>query len=67
MTQSEIDQAVAHALGEDLREINRLGFTLLDPHVPFFDPECDVQDPQAIDWDASSGAPTVKSFHNIAA
>ena len=67
MTQSEINHAVAKTLSEDICEINRLGFTLLDPNVPFFDPECDTQDAQVIDWDASAGETAVKSFRSIAA
>ncbi|MEZ6093459.1 MAG: hypothetical protein R3C03_04355 [Pirellulaceae bacterium] len=67
MTQTEINQAVAETLGEDIYEINRLGFTLLDPRIPFFDPECDTQDAQVIDWDASAGESAVKPFRSIAA
>ena len=67
MTQSEINQAVAQTLGEDIREINRLGFGLLDPQVKFLDPECDTQDPQVLDWDASASGATVQSFHDVAA
>lgn len=67
MTQFEIDQAVAQTLGEDVREISRLGFSLFDPNVPFFDPECDVQDPQVIDWDAPNRGTAVQAFHEVAA
>jgi hypothetical protein len=66
MTQFEIDQAVARTLGEDIHDISTLGFSLLDPQVEFFDPECDCQEPQVLDWDGATGA-TVQSFHNVAA
>lgn len=67
MTQSEINHAVAQSLGEDINEINRLGFSLLDPQIEFFDPECDAQDPQVIDWDGDAGEASVQSFHHMAA
>ena len=66
MPQHEIDQAVARTLGEDIREIRKFGFSMLDLKVEFVDPECDCQDPQAIDWDGCDGA-SVESFHEIAA
>jgi hypothetical protein len=67
MTQSEIDQAVAQSLGEDIHEIRGHGFSLIDPHVEFFDPECDAQEPQVIDWDAPVSGATVQSLHEVAA
>ena len=67
MTQFQIDQAVARTLGEDIRDVSKLGFSLLDPQVEFFDPECDCQDPQVLDWDGSIDGATVQSFHNVAA
>lgn len=67
MTQSEVNQAVARTLGEDIRDVNMLGFTILDPQVEFFDPECDCQDPQVLDWDASVFEPGVQSLHEVAA
>ena len=67
MTQFEIDHAVSEALGEDIREISKLGFSLLDPQVEFYDAECDSQDPQVLDWDDSVGGATVQSFHEVAA
>ena len=39
MTQSEINDAVSQALGEDINEVNRRGFDLFDPFDPNFDPE----------------------------
>jgi hypothetical protein len=66
MTQFEIDQAVARTLGEDIHDISTLGFSLLDPQVEFFDPECDCQEPQVLGWDGATGA-TVQSFRNVAA
>ena len=67
MTQFEIDQAVARTLGEDLSEIKNFGFSLLDPQVEFFDPECDGQEPQVLDWDASPFEAGTQSFHQVAA
>jgi hypothetical protein len=67
MTQYEIDQAVARTLGEEIRDVSKLGFSLLDPQAEFFDPECDAQDPQVLDWESCSGQVTVQSFHKVAA
>ena len=55
MTQTEIDHAVAQTLGEDIHEIRSFGFSMLDPQVEFFDPECDRQDPQVLDWEGCAG------------
>ena len=65
MTQFEIDQAVADALGENIQDVRRLGFSLLDPQVEFIDPECDCQEPQVLDWDGDG--PIVQSFFRVAA
>jgi hypothetical protein len=51
MTQNQLDRLVADATGEDLREIQRLGFSLADPIDVEFDPEPDELSPQMIDWD----------------
>lgn len=51
MTQSEINDAVSQALGEDINEVNRRGFDLFDPFDPNFDPEPNDLPPQVIDWD----------------
>ena len=50
MTQNQLDHEVAHVLGEDVREIQRHGFTLADPDIVNFDPEPYLT-PQIIDWD----------------
>ncbi len=50
MTQNQIDRLVAEATGEDLREIQRIGFGLVDPDIVNFDPEPYLP-PQIIDWD----------------
>ena len=50
MTQNQIDCLVAEATGEDLGEIQRLGFNLADPIDVEFDPEPYLP-PQIIDWD----------------
>jgi hypothetical protein len=52
MTQSELNHAVSQATGDDVRDISRLGFSLVDQNDRNFDTECDCQDPQVIDWDA---------------
>ncbi|WP_425619157.1 hypothetical protein NA78x_002892 [Anatilimnocola sp. NA78] len=49
MTQCELDAAVSAATGEDLREIRRLGFSVVSP----LDIELDAEPlPQLVDWDA---------------
>ena len=67
MTQSEIDNAVARTLREDISEVQEFGFSLLDPQVEFFDPECDRQEPQVLDWDASPFESGTQSFHHVTA
>ena len=51
MTQSQIDRAVSRALSEDVHGIHQRGFSLVDPDNDDFDPECDSQKPQMINWD----------------
>jgi hypothetical protein len=51
MTQQQIEAAVCLATGEDLCEIQRLGFSLADPVDVDFDPE-PYEAPSVIDWDA---------------
>ncbi len=65
MVQFEIDQAVAEKLGEEIHNVQRLGFSLIDPQEEFVDPECDCQDPQVLGWDGD--VPEVESFHSFAA
>lgn len=51
MTQAQLDELVASATGDDLREVRRLGFHL----VATGDVDLEEQDfhwpPQAVDWD----------------
>ena len=65
MTQFEIDQAVAETLGEEIHNVQCHGFSLLDPQEEFFDPECDCQEPQVLDWDGDT--PAVQSFLSVVA
>ena len=51
MTQDTLNRAVAQATGEDLSEIRRLGFNLVDPFERDFDPELEDLHPETIDWD----------------
>ena len=51
MTQDTLDRAVAQATGEDLNEIRRRGFNLVDPVEVDFDPEPEDLLPEMIDWD----------------
>lgn len=50
MTQQQLDEAVALATGEDMREVRHLGFSLADPADVVFDPE-PWMPPQTVDWD----------------
>ena len=52
MRQERINQLVARATGENLREIRRMGFTIADPAEVRFDPEPKRQRIRTIDWDA---------------
>lgn len=51
MSDTEFNQLVADATGEDLREIRRRGFSIADPLEVNFDPEPDDLPPNIIDWD----------------
>ncbi len=50
MTQKELNRHVASRTGEELREIRRRGFSILDPLATDEDDELDYP-PQVIDWD----------------
>jgi len=50
MTQSEVDCAVAEVTGEDLHDVNRIGFSIADPIDVNYDPE-PWYPPQMVDWD----------------
>ena len=51
MTQTQLEQMVARATGEDIRAIRQRGFSVADPFEVDFDPEPDNLPPQMIDWD----------------
>ncbi len=51
MSDTEFNQLVADATGEDLREIRRRGFSIADPLEVNFDPEPDDFLPNFVDWD----------------
>lgn len=51
MTQQQLDEAVALATGEDVRDVRHLGFSVADPADVMFDPEPYDRPPQVIDWD----------------
>jgi len=51
MKRRNLNSAVAAATGEDVREIRRRGFSMLNLRQRDFDPEPDNLQPQAIDWD----------------
>jgi len=51
MKRRDLESAVAAATGEDVHEIRRRGFSLLNLRDRDFDPEPDNLRPQAIDWD----------------
>lgn len=50
MTQRELENEVAAATGESLREIRRRGFSIVQP-LPDDEPEI-YAFPQTVDWDA---------------
>jgi hypothetical protein len=51
MTQQQLDREVATSLGEDIHEISRRGFSIVDLGEVNFDPEPDLLMPSVIDWD----------------
>lgn len=51
MPQSLLEEMIAKATGDDLRDIRRLGFQIADPHEVNFDPEPVFSDPRTVDWD----------------
>lgn len=50
MTQADLNRAVAAQTGESVRQIARLGFSLLEPDDEY-EPEL-VRSPLTVDWDA---------------
>ncbi|MGE3407566.1 MAG: hypothetical protein AB7I37_12175 [Pirellulales bacterium] len=55
MTQRDLNRAVARATGEDLSEIERLGFNIIDPEIGELDDEPYTEQhdilPLTINWD----------------
>ena len=51
MTQSYIDQLVAAATGDELREIRRLGFSLVSPTDVELEDDAAMWSPEMVDWD----------------
>jgi hypothetical protein len=51
MTQRQLNRFVAAATGEDVREIRRRGFSIVEPNNIDFDPEPNDLPPQVVDWD----------------
>jgi hypothetical protein len=51
MTQTQLEQLVARATGEDIQAIRERGFSVADPLEVNFDPEPDNLPPQVVDWD----------------
>ncbi len=51
MSQAELDETIARSTGDDLREVQRLGFSVADPLDVNFDPEPYDLPPQVVDWD----------------
>jgi hypothetical protein len=51
MTQQQLDEAVALATGEDVCQVQQLGFSVADPTDVLFDPEPYDLPPQTVDWD----------------
>lgn len=51
MTQQDLDSAVAIATGEDVSEIRRRGFSVVEPFVNNFESESNDLPPNIIDWD----------------
>lgn len=50
MKQADLNRAVAHATGETVSTIKRLGFLLADP-TETLDPDAEALGPYVIDWD----------------
>ena len=50
MSPRVLNAAIARATGEDVREIRRRGFSIVNPSARF-DPEPDQRPHQVIDWD----------------
>ena len=66
MTQSEINCAVSRVLGEDIRDIDRRGFTLVGASNPFDEHDYEELRPQVLDWDAGPYADSARFLDEIA-
>jgi len=64
MQTSELNRAVAHATGESLSTIRRLGFGLAEPFHDH-DPEPYDTGPHAIDWDELESERFQQSYWGI--
>ncbi len=51
MTQTQLNRAVAHATGESVRRISKMGFDVADPLLVQFDPEPYDRQTGIVDWD----------------
>ena len=65
MKRRDLESAVAAATGEDVHEIRRRGFSLLNLRDRDFDPEPDNLPPQAIDWDRVDQQRTRSVFEQV--
>lgn len=50
MSYNSLDRQIANKTGDDLKEIRRLGFSLIDPNEAPFDPPT-IYRPQMVNWD----------------
>ena len=64
MSPTEVIHAVARALCEDPKVIERIGFNLLEPTIS--EPKPDFRDPMVIDWDSREDGERVISIFEVA-
>lgn len=64
MSPTEVIQAVARALCEDPKVIERIGFNLMEPMTSDSDP--DFRDPMMIDWDSNDDGDRIVSISEVA-
>ena len=65
MTQSELNQAVSQATGDDVCDVSRLGFNLVDPTQDDLDLEPEQFAPQVYDWDAPFSGTTQPFYQSL--
>lgn len=53
MLQSDLNRRIAHATGESVKTIARLGFILSEPNDPIEDPHAESLGPWVLDWEDS--------------